>query len=81
MEENKIKVVVTNSKCSRYNVGDAIYFNGAIIDKKRSGNLCMMALSAIFPFIYAARKGVVRNTPIQCPDCGEGVEFTIMIDE
>ncbi len=81
MDENKIKLVVTKSNCSSYQEGDTIYFNGPLIDKEKSANLCAMALNAVFPFVYAARKGIVRETSIQCPDCKEKVEFVIEIDK
>lgn len=38
----------TDSHCPHYKIGDSIYFDGAIIDKDKSDNLCMMALNAIF---------------------------------
>lgn len=79
--ENKVKLVVVKSLCSKYKVGDEIVFDGALIDKEHSASLCMMALSAVFPFVYAARKGTVRKAPVQCPDCGEGVEFEICVTE
>ena len=37
----------------------------------------MMAMNAIFPFVYAARKGVINHGPFQCPDCADKVEFRI----
>lgn len=77
MNENRIRLVVTKSNCPAYQVGDAVYFDGALIDKEKSANLCMMALNAVFPFIYAARKGIVRESPLQCPDCDGKVEFSI----
>ena len=40
----------------------------------------MMALNAIFPFVYAARKGVLKETPVQCPDCEEHVEFMLQAE-
>ena len=63
MEENRIKAVVVRSGCPLYAVGDAVYFDGPLLDKDKSGNLCMMALNAIFPFVYAARKGVLKRRP------------------
>ena len=80
MEEKKIKAVVQSTGCPLYSVGDAIYFDGPLLDKAKSGNLCMMALNAIFPFVYAARKGVMKQTPVQCPDCAEHVEFVLEVD-
>ena len=81
MSENKIKLVVVKSDCPFYKEGDSIYFDGALIDKGKSGNLCMTALSAVFPFVYAARKGIVKTGAVQCPDCSESVEFIIEADE
>lgn len=78
MEEIRIKAQVTKSGCPLYAVGDAVYFDGPLLDKARSGNLCMMALNAIFPFVYAARKGAFKETPVQCPDCAEHVEFMLL---
>ena len=78
MEDHKVKVTVLESGCPRYKPGDEIYFNGAFIDKERSAALCMVALSAIYPFAYAARRGgSVKPSPVQCPDCGEAVKFLV----
>lgn len=78
MEDHNTKVVVLESACPRYQAGDEIYFKGAFIDKEKSAELCMVALSAIYPFVYAARRGgSVKPTPVQCPDCGECVTFRV----
>ena len=78
MEDHKVKAVVLESGCPRYRHGDEIYFEGAFVDKEKSGELCMVALNAIYPFVYAARRGgSVKEGPIQCPDCGECVKFRI----
>lgn len=78
MEDHKVKAVVLSSGCPKYKAGDEIYFNGAFIDKEKSASLCMVALSAIYPFAYAARRGgSVKDGPVQCPDCGESVTFRI----
>ena len=83
MEDHKVKVVVLESACPHYAPGDEIYFSGAFIEKEKSGELCMVALGAIYPFVYAARRGgSVKPTPVQCPDCGEAVTFQIQrLDE
>lgn len=81
MNENKIELVVVKSGCSFYKEGDRITFNGALIEKEKSGNLCMMALNAVFPFVYAARKGIVKEGTLQCPDCNGCVEFVIEADK
>lgn len=75
--EQKIKLVVEESGCYCYDIGDEIIFDGPLLDKEKSGNICMMALGAVFPFVYAARKGVVTDQPLQCPDCQEKVVFRI----
>jgi len=75
--EQKVKLVVEASGCSCYQIGDEIIFDGPLLDKEKSGKLCMMALNALFPFVYAARKGVVTDHPLQCPDCAEKVTFRI----
>ena len=78
MEDHKVKVTVLESACPRYSPGDEIYFSGAFVEKNRSAALCMVALNAIYPFIYAARRGgSVKTVPIQCPDCDECVKFRI----
>ncbi len=82
MEDHKVKVTVLESACPRYHVGDEIHFDGAFVDKERSAELCMVALNAIYPFAYAARRGgSVKPTPVQCPDCGEAVIFQVALDE
>ena len=78
MEDHPVKVTVTKSGCPRYQIGDEVYFTGAFIEKEKSAELCMVALSAIYPFVYAARRGgSVKDGPIQCPDCAESVEFRV----
>ncbi|WKY46793.1 TIGR04076 family protein [Eubacteriaceae bacterium ES3] len=75
--EQKVKLVVQTSGCPFYRVGDEIVFNGPIIDKEKSGNFCMMAMNAVFPYVYAARKGVDNKQLLQCPDCDDRVYFEI----
>lgn len=87
MDAKKIKLVVKSSKCDYYREGDEIHLDGALIQKEKSANLCLTALSAIFPFVYAARKGVTKEQmgfeelTFQCPDCPERVMFSIEDDE
>lgn len=83
MNEKKIKLVVKDSKCDYYQPGDEICLDGPLVDKEHSANLCLTALNAIFPFVYAARKGVTKEQmgfeelTFQCPDCPERVMFSI----
>lgn len=81
--EKKVKIQVVSSKCEHYKPGDTIYMDGAFIVKEKSADLCMTALSALYNFIYAARKGVsgedmgFPESTFQCPDGPETVEFKI----
>lgn len=78
MEDHKVKVTVLESECPHYQAGDEVCFEGAFVDKEHSAALCMVALNAVYPFVYAARRGgSVKSTPVQCPDCGECVKFRI----
>lgn len=83
-KEKKVKVVVRSSNCCHYKQGDTIYFDHSMIDKERSGNLCMTALISIYQFIYAARKGITAEQMnfselcFQCPDIDEAVKFEII---
>ncbi len=80
--DNKVKVTVVESMCPKYKVGDVIRFVGSEIDKEHSDRICMVAMNALYPFIYAFRRGGnLRNGPYQCTDCGETVKFTVEIDE
>mgnify|MGYP003591878137 CR=1 FL=1 len=83
-KEKKIKVVVKSSKCGAYKPGDTIYINRSMVDKERSASICLTALTAIYPFIYAARKHVTLEQMgfsemcFACPDIDEMVEFYII---
>lgn len=83
-KENKVKVVVKKSNCDLYKEGDEIYINGAVIDKEKSAQICLTAVNAFYPFIYAVRKKVTSEMMgfdeliFRCPDCAEGVEFKII---
>ena len=57
MEDHKVKLTVLESGCPRYQPGDEIYFEGAFINKEKSAALCAVALNAVYPFVYAARRG------------------------
>ena len=78
VEDHPVRVVVLESNCPRYHEGDEVIFEGAFINKEKSAALCMVALSAIYPFVYAARRGgSVKTAPVQCPDCEECVRFHV----
>lgn len=74
----KVKATVLESGCGYYSIGDEICFNGPLVETDKDIKLCMVALNAIYPFVYAARRGgMVKETPVQCPDCCEAVKFQI----
>lgn len=78
MEDHPVRAVVLSSNCPRYQVGDQVVFEGAAINKEKSAEICMVAMTAIYPFVYAARRGgSVKPSPVQCPDCEECVRFQI----
>jgi uncharacterized repeat protein (TIGR04076 family) len=83
MSAENIKISVISSKCDHYKAGDVIYLDGPIVDKDKSSKICFTALSAIYPFIYAARKNVTGeqmgfpDMTFQCPDIAAVVEFKI----
>jgi len=85
MVEKRVKISVVSSKCKYYKTGDTIYTKGPLIDAENSGNVCMTALSAIYPFIFASRKGLTKDEMgfaemvFQCPDCPDVVQFKIEI--
>ena len=76
--DRKVRVTVIESHCPKYREGDVICFTGSEIDKEHSDRICMVAMNALYPFIYAFRRGgKLRNGPDQCTDCGETVRFMI----
>lgn len=78
--DNKVKVTVIESLCPKYKPGDVICFEGSSLDKEKSDHVCMVAMNALYPFIYAFRRGGnLKSGPYQCTDCGETVKFTIEI--
>ena len=73
-----VKLTVVSSQCPKYKAGDVVRFEGAFINKEESAALCMVALNAVYPFVYAARRGGdVKDGLIQCPDCSECVTFRV----
>ena len=71
-------MTVVESHCPKYKEGDVICFTGSEIDKEHSDRICMVAMNALYPVIYAFRRGgKLRNGPYQCTDCGETVRFMI----
>lgn len=78
MDACKVKLVVVKSGCDLYKAGDEIVFDGPVIQKEKSGALCMTAMQAVYPYVFAARQGAVWQSLIQCPDCEETVLFRVM---
>ena len=78
MHNYDVKLTVVSSQCPKYKAGDVVRFEGAFINKEESAALCMVALNAVYPFVYAARRGGdVKDGLIQCPDCSECVTFRV----
>lgn len=77
MDVYNVKLVVIESGCDHYQIGDEIIFDGPIINTEKSGALCMTALQALYPYVFAARQGAVWEPLIQCPDCEEKVVFKV----
>lgn len=81
--DKNIKLVIKESTCDIYEPGDEIYIEKYLVNKEKSGPVCLTALQAIYPFIYAARKGVTlkqmgySEMSFQCPDCDETAVFSI----
>ena len=82
-KDKNVKLTVKKSTCEIYKAGDEIYIEKFLVDKEKSGPVCLTALQAIYPFIYAARKGVTLEQMgysemcFQCPDCDETAWFLI----
>lgn len=72
MDAKKVKLVVVESHCDLYKEGDEIVFDGPVVNKEKSGALCMTALQALYPYV------ALWPSDIQCPDCDEGVVFRIV---
>ncbi|GAB6174087.1 hypothetical protein JCM15765_35650 [Paradesulfitobacterium aromaticivorans] len=84
-EEQKVRIEVVKSECKHYQQGDVIMIDGALIDKAASSNVCVTALSAIFPFVFALRKrvspealGFTGEVTAQCPDNCAPVVFKLI---
>lgn len=78
MDAKKVKLVVVESHCDLYKEGDEIVFDGPVVNKEKSDALCMTALQALYPYVFAGRQGALWPSDIQCPDCDEGVVFRIV---
>lgn len=52
MDAKKVKLVVVESHCDLYKEGDEIVFDGPVVNKEKSGALCMTALQALYPYVF-----------------------------
>ncbi len=84
-KEDKIKIVVMNSQCKLYKAGDQIIIDGPLIDFDKSSNVCVTALNAMYPFVFALRKKVTPEAlgfdgevTVQCPDFCAPVVFKLV---
>lgn len=87
IREHLLRIIVKSSRCEHYQPGDVIYLEGAFIGAKTTAPICMTAMSAIYPFLYAARKGLTGEQigfpemTFQCPDVPETVVFQVVEDD
>lgn len=78
-----LRVKESRGDCPYYEVGDKITFQGAEIIKDESDNLCLYALSSMFPYITALTRDtpeedwINRKESIQCPDDARPVIFQV----
>ena len=84
-KEDKIKIEVVNSQCKLYKPGDKIIIDGPLIDFDQSSNVCVTALNAMYPFVFALRKKVTPEAlgfdgevTVQCPDYCAPVVFKLV---
>lgn len=78
MESKKIIATVIQTGCPRYKIGDKITYEGPAVVKEESDGLCMVAMNAMYPMVYAmSRGGMAEHAPVQCPDCKEAVVFEL----
>jgi uncharacterized repeat protein (TIGR04076 family) len=54
----RVQIKVVRSECPLMKEGESVYLNGAVLDNERSGQVCVTALTGIYPWIMAARFGV-----------------------
>lgn len=83
-KEQKVRIEVLTSECKLYNPGDGITINGPLIDFATTDRVCVTALLAMYPFIFALRKKVTPEAlgfsgqiTVQCPDHCAPVVFII----
>lgn len=83
-KEKKVRIEVQSSECIHYKHGDKITIDGPLLDFERSDKVCVTALLAIYPFIFALRKGVSPEALgfkdkvlVQCPDNCAPVVFKL----
>ncbi len=86
VRDRRIQIRVVESRCSYYKENDSFYLNGPLLDKTMSGNTCVTALNAIYPFVFALRKGVSPEVlgfkgpvTVQCPDYCAPVIFELQV--
>lgn len=52
------------SECDLMKKGDYIYMKGPMIDKEKSDNICVTALTGIYPWVMTARFGVESKNSV-----------------
>jgi len=78
----EVRIVVTHSDCKKISEGGTFFLKGPILDCADSSGVCVTALLAIYPWIFASRFGI-RSEDLEwdngyrvwCPE--KLVEFAI----
>jgi len=84
--DKKVKIEVIRSECDLMKSGDSVYLSGPVLDREKSGPVCVTALLSIYPWIMGARFGLESEHmgwkdgyTVCCPD--KLVDFRITFIE
>jgi len=73
--EKNVKIAVICSDCDLMRPGDAVYLNGPVLDREKSGPVCVTALLSLYPWVMGVRFGIESDLlgwnngyTICCPD-------------
>jgi uncharacterized repeat protein (TIGR04076 family) len=80
--DKKVKILVTYSECEKMVEGDTVFLKGPMLETDESSPLCVTALLAIYPWVFASRFGIKSKDlgwdngyHVWCPE--KLVEFSI----
>ena len=73
--DKKVKIEVIRSECDLMKRGDTVYLSGPVLDREKSGPVCVTALLSLYPWIMGARFGIESEHmgwkdgyTVSCPD-------------